>query len=92
MIKDPHLVSFWIRFAGEPELQHSYGVTAYSLDDALELLKKHQLVGQDVESPIGISANVRIEDLDQGHVVPNCGPMVFRGVWYPCSNLGDEAS
>jgi len=91
LIRDPHLVSFWIRFAGEPELQHSYGVTAYSLDDALELLKEHQLVGQEVESPIGISANVRIEDLDQA-LVPNCGPMVFRGVWYPYSDLGDEGS
>ena len=91
MIKDPYLISFWIRFAGEPELHHSYGVTAYSLDDALELLKEHQLVGQEVESPIGISANVRIEDLDQA-LVPNCGPMVFRGVWYPYSDLGDEAS
>jgi hypothetical protein len=73
-------------------LQHSFGVTAYGLDDALSLLKTHQLVGQDVDRPIGVSANVRIEDLDQGRVVPNCGPMVFRGVWYPCFNLGDEAS
>ncbi len=89
---DPHLVSFWIRFAGVPELRYSYGVTAYSLDDALELLKKHQLVGQDVESPIAISANVRIEDLDQANVVPNCGPMAFRGVWYPFSDLGDGPS
>jgi hypothetical protein len=91
LIKDPRLVSFWIRFKGEPELQHSYGVTAYSLDDALALLKRHQLVGQDIESPIAISANVRIEDLDQAHVVPKCGPMGFRGVWYPSTSLGDGA-
>ena len=92
MTKDPRLVPFWIRFAGEPALQHSYGVTAYSLDEALALLKDHHLVGQEVEMPIGVSANVRIEDLDQEHVVPKCGPMAFRGVWYPWSNLGDEDS
>jgi hypothetical protein len=90
LTSDSHLVSFWIRFAGEPELRHSYGVTAHNLDDALELLKHHQLVGQDVETPIGVSANVRIEDLDQRRVVPNCGPMNFRGVWYPCLDLGEK--
>jgi hypothetical protein len=83
LINDPRLVPFWIRFAGEPELQHSYGVTAYSLDEALGILKDHHLVGQDIDRPIGVSANVRIGDLDQRRVVPNCGPMNFRGVWYP---------
>jgi hypothetical protein len=90
LIRDPGLVSFWIRFAGEPELQYSYGVTAYGLDDALALLKAQHLVGQDVERPIGVSANVRVEDLDQRRVVPKCGPMGFRGVWFP--NLGDDES
>ncbi len=89
MIKDQRLVPFWIRFLGEPELQHSYGVTAYSLDDALALLQKQHLVGQDIERPIGVTANVRIEDLDPSQIVPNCGPMGFRGVWYPASGVGE---
>jgi hypothetical protein len=89
LIKDQRLVPFWIRFLGEPELQHSYGVTAYSLDDAIGLLQNQRLVGQDIERPIGVTANVRIEDLDPGHIVPNCGPMSFRGVWYPASAMGD---
>ena len=88
LTKDPLLIPFWIRFAGEPELQHSYGVTAYGLDDALALLKDMHLVGQEVDRPIGVSANVRVEDLDAKRVVPKCGPMGFRGVWYP--NLDDE--
>jgi hypothetical protein len=46
-------------------------------------------VGQDVERPVGVTANVRIEDLDQAQVVPNCGPMSFRGVWYPVTDVGD---
>jgi len=90
LIKDQRLVPFWIRFLGEPELQHSYGVTAYGLDDALGLLQQQHLVGQDVERPVGVTANVRIEDLDEGHIVPHCGPMIFRGVWYPVSKVGDE--
>jgi hypothetical protein len=92
LTKDPRLVPFWIRFEGEPELKHSYGVTAYSLDDALTLLKNQLRVGQDVERPIGVSANVRIEDLDPSRVVPKCGPMAFRGVWYPWSSRDDESS
>jgi hypothetical protein len=27
--------------------------------------------------------DVDVRDLDQGHVVPNIGPVNFRGVWYP---------
>jgi hypothetical protein len=27
--------------------------------------------------------NVAIEDLDQGHVVPNMKPHILWGVWYP---------
>ncbi len=35
-----------------------------------------------------VRTGVRIQDLDQRNVVPNIGPLQFRGVWYPCMNIG----
>jgi hypothetical protein len=26
--------------------------------------------------------------LDPNHISPNCGPAVFRGVWYPFRRVG----
>jgi hypothetical protein len=88
LITNDLLVTFWITFPG-PVCEHSYGVTAYSLDDAMALLGS-RLAGRDLE-PMQVRENIRVQDLDQRHVAPNCGPVVFRGVWYPCSNLGTEA-
>ena len=34
-----------------------------------------------------IIENIDIGLLDQGHVVPNMGPVVFKGVWFPFCNL-----
>jgi hypothetical protein len=31
--------------------------------------------------------DVDIRTLDQAHVIPNMGPVVFRGVWFPRLNL-----
>lgn len=83
-------MTYWIRFAGEPWLQHSYGVTAYSLEDALALIQKRRAGGPVGGPPVEVT-DVGSEDLDQRHVVPNCVPMVFRGVWFPRFNLGDDA-
>jgi hypothetical protein len=35
----------------------------------------------------GVVPDVDVRSLDQGHVVPNMGPVVVRGVWYPRLNL-----
>jgi hypothetical protein len=64
-----------------------FGVTAYSVEDAFELLKVagHMLSRDDPN--FRITEGIQVEDLDQMHIVPNMGPMVFRGVWYPLNNL-----
>ena len=35
----------------------------------------------------GVVPDVDVRSLDQHHVVPNMGPVVFAGVWYPQLNL-----
>jgi hypothetical protein len=34
-----------------------------------------------------IVPDIDIRTLDEKHVIPNIGPVVFRGVWFPRLNL-----
>jgi hypothetical protein len=56
-----------------------YGVTAYSVEDARQLLRQAGLSGEG-ESVV---EDVDIRTLDQGHVIPNMRPPNLRGVWFP---------
>lgn len=58
------------------------GITAFDKEDALILL--NSLVFNGKEMPIKtIVENVDITSLDQGHVIPNMNPPIYRGVWFP---------
>ena len=46
------------------------------VDDAAKRLRLSNEV-------IAIVEDVDVRDLDQNHVVPNTGPVNFRGVWFP---------
>ena len=62
-----------------------YGVTAYSHEDAAQLLRA---AGYELEPGVAVTVTeeVTFQDLDQNHVVPNMGPMQVRGVWFPRHN------
>jgi hypothetical protein len=80
---------FWIEFESvlgrhlHPGLTKAgCGVTAFDLDDALTLLGEN--VFPDGVPKIGkIVEDVDISTLDQGHVLPNMGNVLVRGIWYP---------
>ena len=63
------------------------GVTAYTKDEALtmaENCRKEWYPDQRLGEPIeGISA----KELDEGHVIPNMGPINLRGIWFPKQNI-----
>ena len=64
-----------------------YGVTAYSEDDARNLIAG-AVGGAALESGlVQIIVDVDVRSLDQSHVIPNMGPPNLRGVWYPMRNL-----
>jgi hypothetical protein len=70
----------------------SYGVTAYSLGDALTLLREH---GYDLDlgdPAVTVRQHVILTEDEQRHIRPNMGPVQLRGVWYPQHNLGDAAA
>lgn len=63
-----------------------YGVTAASEGEAMQLLSLHGYPrsGEEITAVI---PGVAFANLDQNHVVPNAGPIVVRGVWFPMHNV-----
>jgi hypothetical protein len=81
------LISFWIQSPDAGPLD-AYGVTAYSLSDALRILREFGVELPDDISSFKVVEGIRVSDLDQNHIVPNIGPIVVRGVWYPHQKIG----
>jgi len=81
------LTAFWIE---SPDLARpfGYGVTAFSRSDAFELIRSYGLRLPDDISQLRVTEGVRVSDLDADHVVPNIGPIVVRGVWFPFTKVG----
>ena len=82
------LQAFWFTFPNNLELPFGIGVTAESKDDAFVLIEREGIDWHKHASRVEIQEDISINDLDQSNVVPNIGPMQFRGVWYPCQNIG----
>ena len=76
-LNNPRLRRFWF----EIEKGHGVGVTAYSIDDARGIIKKEASLN--CVEIIKIIEDIDIRSLDSGHVIPNIGPVNFRGIWYP---------
>lgn len=80
------LVAYWIT---RPGTGHSLGVTGRSAADAIDLATH---AGYELTSPCNVAENIRAEDLDPRHVLPNIGPLMVRGVWYPLTAVGAGTS
>ena len=63
------------------------GVTAGSEAEASALAEDARARHYPKDSLGPVVADVDVSTLDAGHVLPNMGPSVFRGVWYPRLNL-----
>lgn len=84
MIKSPLLRTYWIQSS---EISHGLGVTAFSEDDAFRLLREAGYGLSPSDPAIHVIEGIQVSELDQNHVVPNMGPVVFRSIWYPRLNL-----
>jgi hypothetical protein len=84
-----YLETFWFSFPQDPQLPFGIGVTGFSEEDARALLQERGVADWFSEArEVVVKQGVRIQDLDQRHVLPNAGPLHLRGVWYPCMNIG----
>jgi len=63
------------------------GVTAASAIEARELAENARSRYFPAARFVGLVPDIDFAALDQEHVVPNAGPVVVRGVWYPRLNV-----
>jgi hypothetical protein len=76
------LKRYW--FATKPGL--GYGVTAESREEAAELLRSFGYP-RNGEAVLAVTENIDLDTLDPKHIMPNAGPSVVRGVWFPRHNV-----
>lgn len=88
MKENKKLKTYWIIFPENLELPFGVGVAAMSVDDMFFLIEREGIDWHKHASKTEIKEDISIADLDQSNIVPNIGPMQFRGVWYPCQNIG----
>ena len=69
-----------------------YGVSAYSLEDAVALLRAYGYVIDPADAAVEIREGAALSDFERRHIAPNMGPTQLRGVWFPQHNLGDAAA
>ncbi len=93
MARNKYLIRYWIHF-GCPDrtnvaapIQKHYGVTAYSEEDAISILRSEVFCEAPMPPIVEIRPNVDVSTLDSGHVLPNIGDVTRRGVWWPSLNL-----
>jgi hypothetical protein len=77
------LTAYWIEFG--PLASSQFGVTAYSFDDAISILKQKADWKEEMPPVKTFIENIKSKDLDQNHVAPNMGAISERGIWYPIS-------
>lgn len=82
------LTRYWLEFDRgiaklPPGFRMGCGVTAYSEDDALYLLREYVFQGGDIPITERIIEDVDISTLDKNHVIPNMEPPNWRGIWFP---------
>ncbi|HET6880169.1 MAG TPA: hypothetical protein VFI31_08445 [Pirellulales bacterium] len=81
------LTAFWIEGPG-PKGPLGYGVTAFSLMDAFEIVARAGYQLRDDKSTLRVWANIKRADLEHGFVREHMGPIVVRGLWYPFIAVG----
>jgi hypothetical protein len=83
------LTAYWI-VSPLPHAPLGFGVTARSLDDAFDIIRAldYGRYLPDDPAEVRVTAGVTVADLEQRHIVPNMGPIVNRGMWYPFVAVG----
>jgi hypothetical protein len=77
---------YWIRFKrlDRPDpLNLDCGATAWTCDDALNLIAERVFSGGQLPEVVDVIEDVDVRTLDEGHVRPNMGDVTERGIWYP---------
>jgi hypothetical protein len=83
---DP-LTSFWILPQGAA-LGAGFGVTAFSEDDAVRLIREAGYELPPDRDSLQITSGILPHEIDEKHIALGSGPSVVRGLWYPFVRVG----
>jgi len=86
-MSDSALTAFWIE-GPDPRGPLGYGVTAFSLADALEIVRRAGYQLPTDPSTLRVREGIRPADIEHRHVREHMGPSVIRGLWYPFIDVG----
>lgn len=78
----------WFKFDDDVYSPMGYGVTAWSEDDAVSILRDRVFRDRPIPKA-AIKTDVDVSALDPGHIRPNMGSPNRRGIWYPLG-FGDN--
>lgn len=70
-------------FKFPPGIGIGCGITAFNYNDALQILDEKIFCSVKRPPFKKIVENIDVNTLDQGHVIPNMNPPIYRGVWFP---------
>ena len=87
-----HLSRYWITFPNDKSFPIGQGVTAYSHEDAFALLLERGYDFHIRAQRVEIREIQSFDDIPDYDIANASGPLRFRGIWYPCLNLGLDAS
>ena len=88
MFRDrPLLHDYWFTFVRPQDgyplgVQLGCGVTAYSYEDALHLMRTSLFRDIPMPAIATVTEDIDFSTLDAGHVRPNMGVPIVRGVWF----------
>ncbi|MGD1893405.1 MAG: hypothetical protein ACFB15_22790 [Cyclobacteriaceae bacterium] len=77
------LKKFFIELDNDDTLMRFVGVTAWTEEDALNLIQDNLLKEGLNPSIKSMKEITSLNELDQNHVLPNMGEFASRGIWFP---------
>lgn len=81
------LTPFWID-GPAPRGLLGCGVTAFSLTDALEIVRRAGYGLPDDTSTLRVRVDIKPADIEHSYVREHMGPIAVRGLWYPFIDVG----
>ncbi|CAH1665698.1 conserved hypothetical protein [Hyphomicrobiales bacterium] len=77
---------YWFSFSKTESpciLNTGCGVTAFSIDDAKKILEADLFPVYGNRQTVEITEDIDISKIEDGHIIGNMKPPIFRGIWFP---------
>ena len=85
------LIRYWLK-TPNPRDPLGYGVTAFSLDDAVSIIRWNGYSFRESLAGVDVREDIRLDELSKldhsKYITTRLGPMAARGLWYPFVRLG----